>query len=81
MSCWRARLSTAVESLLALLDAMDPDPDLEDGADTEPNCGGYGASATTDECEAEDEGDDLDEGELDEAELADLWAARNGINE
>jgi hypothetical protein len=33
----RRSIEDAIERLLALLDALDGDPDLEDGADTEPN--------------------------------------------
>ena len=42
----RVRMEAAIETLLALLDEMDGNPDLEDGADSEPylagpqGCGG-----------------------------------------
>lgn len=36
----RVRMEAAIETLLALLDEMDPDPDLEEGADTEPSLAG-----------------------------------------
>ncbi|MCJ2108634.1 hypothetical protein MKK70_25325 [Methylobacterium sp. E-041] len=35
----RALIEDAVERLLAMLDALDCDPDLEDGADDEPSLG------------------------------------------
>lgn len=36
---FRARIEEAVERLLVILDRLDGDPDLEDGADTEPSLG------------------------------------------
>ena len=69
----RARVEEAIERLISMLDALDADPDLEDGGDTEPNCGDFGTYVSTDECEPDDEGDELDHGELDEAELAERW--------
>lgn len=38
-------------ALIEAKDAIDPDPDLEDSGDTEPNCGGMYTSASNDECE------------------------------
>lgn len=38
----RARLESKIEELIALLDLLDADPDLEDGGDDEPSLGGYG---------------------------------------
>lgn len=35
----RAQLEDAVERLLAILDALDGEPDLEDGMDAEPSLG------------------------------------------
>lgn len=37
----RVRMEAAIETLLALLDEMDGNPDLEEGADDEPYIGGY----------------------------------------
>lgn len=37
MSGLRASLEAAVESMIAVLDAWDGDPDLEDGGDREPD--------------------------------------------
>lgn len=36
----RAVLEAAVEALLAVLDLIEPDPDLEDGGDAEPDADG-----------------------------------------
>jgi hypothetical protein len=46
----RELLERAVEGLIAFLDALDPDPDLEDGADAELVCEDEGA-------QCDDEGD------------------------
>ena len=37
----RAELETRIEEMIALLDTLDGDPDLEDGADDEPNLGSH----------------------------------------
>ncbi|MBZ9683130.1 S24 family peptidase [Mesorhizobium sp. CO1-1-2] len=71
----RLELSTTIENLINMLDALEPDPDLEDGADAEPYLAGW--SGTNDDREAvnEDGGDindepqDNDEREHDPAEL------------
>lgn len=65
----RHSLSKAIDSLIGLLDAMEPDPDLEDGGDGEPWLGwpeaypGRGAAwglhvTGEDDREAEDEHDE-----------------------
>ncbi|PWE52795.1 hypothetical protein DEM27_28755 [Metarhizobium album] len=37
----RAELEARIEEMIALLDTLDGDPDLEDGADDEPNLGSH----------------------------------------
>jgi hypothetical protein len=37
----RSRAEAMIETLIALLDQIDGDPDLEDNADDEPSIGGY----------------------------------------
>ncbi len=61
----RLQLSTTIENLIAMLDDLSPDPDLEDGADAEPWLGwpanGLGAlvkEGVHDDREAEDEHDE-----------------------
>lgn len=50
----------AVERLLALLDSLDGDPDMEDGGDTEANLAGFGYDYDDREL---DESDDEDGGD------------------
>ena len=54
----RARIENCIEQLVTLLDAHDGDADLEDCHDAE----------AIDEREPEDEGDELDPGEVNEIE-------------
>ena len=44
--------------MIDLLDALDGDPDLEDGGDTEPNCGDFGTYGANDECEGDSADDE-----------------------
>ena len=68
----RARIEAAVESLLTLLDAMDPDPDLEPASGQELGPG------EQDEAEAVNEdGTETDNGEFDEAEMIVQTASRS----
>jgi len=54
----RVRMEAAVETLLALLDEMDGNPDLEDGADDEPYLStGTVAWGTQPQSEVDAEGD------------------------
>jgi hypothetical protein len=60
----RQRLEAKIEDLIYLLDLLDDDPDLEDGADDEPwlageqSCGGYDLEVDGDEQDYNgDEGD------------------------
>ncbi len=71
----RAALEQAIEGLIALLDALEPDPDLEENGDDEPSLGwtDRGPAAIRDsvnddrEEECEDEGAQCDdEGARDE---------------
>ena len=48
------RAEAGIAALIDLLDALDGDPDLEDGGDTEPNCGDVGTYGANDECEGDD---------------------------
>ncbi|ORE88182.1 hypothetical protein [Aurantimonas sp. 22II-16-19i] len=38
----RQKIELRIEALINLLDELDGDPDLEDGADDEPDLGGHG---------------------------------------
>lgn len=65
---FRQHIEDEIERLIAMLDAMEPDPDLEDGADSEPWLGWSGNGSlslmgVTDdrEQECEDEGAQVDE--------------------
>ena len=74
----RARCEEAIETLVAALDALDGDLDLENGSDEEPSLGSHIAYSShgtdwrspthADEAEVDDEGDDLDRGEWDTAD-------------
>ncbi|GMB82868.1 hypothetical protein NN6n1_36510 [Shinella zoogloeoides] len=70
----RSELERRIEEMIALLDLLDEDPDIEDSHDDEPTLGAendhesssqefWAQSSELDECEAEDEhgGDILDE--------------------
>jgi hypothetical protein len=65
----RVRLETEIERLIALLDAVDGDPDVETDEDFEPSLGGYGLAPAMTDCES----DGLENGEFDWGEYdADL---------
>lgn len=54
----RARLETKIEELIALLDLLDGDPDLEDGGDDEPSIGGaaiYGRNGVEHDLEQDED--------------------------
>lgn len=57
----RKQVSVLMEVLLALLDAIDVDENLEDGADTEPNLAGYEyVMSDMDDAEADDDREPID---------------------
>lgn len=84
----RLRIEAAIESLIALLDEIDGNPDLEDGGDSEPSLCGVGmapnggmglyrAGQMHHDLEVEEEGGDPTEAAfvMDQSRAGQAWAS------
>ncbi|MBW9053436.1 hypothetical protein [Rhizobium mesosinicum] len=74
----RAALEALIEELIALLDAADGDPDLEDNADDEPSLGST-AKCIGDDCLEDLELDDCDDEEGGDEEPSMGWSNPEGL--
>ncbi len=83
----RAELETRIEELIALLDVIDGDCDLEDNGDMEPSLGGpslYGRNGFECDLEGDTSDDELSLGwgnpQLGKYELPEGWSPVDGEN-
>lgn len=81
VSIARQQIEDEIERLIAILDGMEPDPDLEDGADSEPWLGAAEADQYSNRGWVFLQGDDLEDQCDDEGAQPDDEPSDNGLGD